>query len=47
MAQTATLRFSTLGILSVGTLLATGIVNSWYLVGSIPALTGTPYGRLL
>ncbi len=47
MAQTATLRFSTLGILSVGTLLATGIVNSWYLVGSITALTGTPYGRLL
>jgi putative copper resistance protein D len=47
MVQTATLRFSTLGILSVGTLLATGIVNGWYLVGSITALTGTAYGRLL
>ncbi|HEY1983178.1 MAG TPA: copper homeostasis membrane protein CopD [Xanthobacteraceae bacterium] len=47
MAQSATLRFSTLGILSVGTLLATGIVNSWYLVGSVTALTGTTYGRLL
>ena len=31
---TATLRFSTLGIVSVGTLLATGVVNTWYLVGS-------------
>jgi putative copper resistance protein D len=47
MARTATLRFSTLGIVSVGTLVATGIVNTWYLVGSIPALTGTPYGQLL
>jgi len=47
MAQTATLRFSTLGILSVGTLLATGVINSWYLVGSVTALLGTPYGRLL
>jgi len=47
MARDTTLRFSTLGILSVGTLLATGVVNSWYLVGSLPALIGTPYGRLL
>jgi copper resistance protein D len=47
MAQTATLRFSTLGIASVGTLLATGIVNSWYLVGSVSALFETPYGQLL
>ncbi len=46
-AEAATLRFSTLGILSVGTLLATGIVNSWYLAGSVEALVGTPYGRLL
>jgi putative copper resistance protein D len=47
MARVATLRFSTPGILSVGTLLATGIINTWYLVGSEPALVGTPYGRLL
>jgi putative copper resistance protein D len=47
MARDTTLRFSTLGILCVGTLLATGVVNSWYLVGSLPALIGTPYGRLL
>lgn len=46
-ARAATLRFSTLGIVSVGTLLCTGLVNTWYLVGTAPALTGTDYGRLL
>jgi copper resistance protein D len=25
----------------------TGLVNTWYLVGSVPALVGTPYGRVL
>jgi putative copper resistance protein D len=45
--RAATLRFSTLGLVSVGTLLATGIVNTWYLAGSIAALLGTDYGRLL
>src|SRR5579871_1553792 len=45
--RAATLRFSTLGLLSVGTLLATGIVNTWYLVGSVAALLGTDYGRLV
>jgi putative copper resistance protein D len=45
--RAATLRFSTLGLVSVSTLLATGIVNTWYLAGSIPALLGTDYGRLL
>ncbi len=47
VARTATLRLSMLGIVSVATLLFTGIVNSWYLVGSIPALTETEYGLLL
>jgi putative copper resistance protein D len=47
IARNATLRFSTLGIAAVATILVTGGVNSWYLVGSIPALTGTEYGRLL
>jgi putative copper resistance protein D len=46
-ARTATVRFSTLGIVSVATILFTGIVNTWYLAGSIPALVGTDYGRLL
>jgi putative copper resistance protein D len=47
VAQTATLRFSALGIVSVATLLLSGIVNTWYLAGSIDALTETDYGHLL
>ena len=46
-ARTAVQRFSTLGIVSVGVLAATGIANTWYLAGSVAALTGTDYGRLL
>jgi putative copper export protein/mono/diheme cytochrome c family protein len=40
-------RFSILGIASVLTLLLTGLVNTYVLAGSLPALVGTPYGRLL
>jgi putative copper resistance protein D len=47
LAQAATERFSMLGIIGVGTLLATGIVNAWILVGSFDALAITGYGRLL
>ncbi len=47
VAQTATLRFSTIGLTCVATLLVTGIVNTWFLSGSIPALLGTLYGQLL
>jgi putative copper resistance protein D len=47
VARAATLRFSTIGLTSVGTLLVTGIVNTWFLSGSIPALLGTQYGQLL
>jgi putative copper resistance protein D len=47
MARTATARFSILGMVSVGTLLLTGIVNTFYLAGSVPALLHTDYGRLL
>jgi len=47
VARTATLRFSTLGIVSVATILLTGIVNASYLSGSIEALTETKYGNLL
>jgi putative copper resistance protein D len=46
-ARAAVLRFSRLGIASVGTLAATGVVNTWVLAGSIPALVATDYGRLL
>lgn len=47
LACDATQRFSTLGLVSVGTLLVTGIVNTWILVGSLQALLVTEYGRLL
>jgi putative copper resistance protein D len=47
IARNATLRFSTLGIISVAILLATGIVNAWVLVGSFSALVRTDYGRLV
>lgn len=47
IARIATVRFSNFGIASVGTLLVTGSVNTWYLAGSVAALTQTDYGRLL
>jgi putative copper resistance protein D len=46
-ARTAVSRFSLLGIASVGTITATGLVNTWILAGSIPALIDTEYGHLL
>jgi putative copper resistance protein D len=46
-ARTATMRFSNCGIASVATLLVTGAINTLNLVGSVSALTGTDYGRLL
>ena len=47
IARDAILRFSTLGIIAVATLLITGLLNMWVLVGSVPALVETQYGRLL
>ena len=47
IAHEATRRFSQMALISVGTLLATGIVNAWILVGTFRALLGTDYGRLL
>jgi putative copper resistance protein D len=47
LARTATRRFSALGLSAVITLLATGLVNAWLLVKSVPALVDTPYGRLV
>ena len=40
-------RFSGIGVIVVGALVVTGIVNAWYLVGTMPALFGTRYGQLL
>jgi len=47
LALSAARRFSTLGTFSVSALVVTGLVNSWYLVGSIPALLASNYGWLL
>jgi copper resistance protein D len=47
VARDATLRFSTLGVIAVGTILATGLVNTYVLAGSVPALVATDYGHLL
>jgi len=47
LAERATRRFSVTGIACVGALVLTGTVNAWYTVGSVPALFGTDYGRLL
>ncbi len=40
-------RFSALSLVSVALLTATGLVNSWYLVGSLANLSGQIYGRWL
>ena len=40
-------RFSRLGIVSVATLVVSGIINAWILVGSLRALVATDYGRIL
>ncbi|MGH6788361.1 MAG: copper homeostasis membrane protein CopD [Pseudolabrys sp.] len=43
----AVYRFSLIGMVSVATLLASGIVNTWNLVGSIENLIATDYGRIV
>ena len=40
-------RFSLLGVISVSALLASGIVNSWYEVGTLNNLVVTAYGQLV
>jgi putative copper resistance protein D len=47
VAATAIRRFSLLGLASVAVLLASGIINSWYEVGSVVNLIATSYGRLV
>jgi putative copper resistance protein D len=47
IARDATLRYSTLGMTAVGTLVATGAVNTWALVGGVSPLVETLYGRVL
>lgn len=47
VAKEATRRFSLLGLVTVGTLLVTGTFNASQLVGDVPQLLGTSYGRIL
>jgi putative copper resistance protein D len=47
IAWHATRRFSDLGLVAVGTLLASGTINAWFLVGGAVNLVSTDYGRLL
>ncbi|HLJ62856.1 MAG TPA: copper homeostasis membrane protein CopD, partial [Stellaceae bacterium] len=46
-AAATTSRFGLMGVICVGAILVSGIVNTWYLAGTIPALIGTEYGHLL
>ena len=41
------LRFSGMGYVAVATLIGSGLVNSWFLIGNISRLFATPYGQLL
>ena len=46
-ASLALLRFSGMGYTAVLTLVVSGLINTWFLVGSVSALTASPYGLLL
>ncbi len=46
-AVLAARRFSALALVAVLGVIATGLANTWYQVGGVPALVGTSYGRLL
>jgi putative copper resistance protein D len=46
-APTAVGRFSLLGMASVAALLATGVINTWYDVGTVDGLIESAYGRLV
>jgi copper resistance protein D len=41
------LRFSSMGYAAVATLVASGLINSWFLVGSVSSLLMTLYGQIL
>jgi copper resistance protein D len=46
-ARDALQRFSGMGYTAVATLVGSGLINSWYLVGAFSALTASLYGQLL
>jgi putative copper resistance protein D len=41
------LRFSSMGYVAVATLIASGLINSWFLIGSVSNLLETLYGQIL
>jgi putative copper resistance protein D len=41
------LRFSGMGYIAVATLVGSGLVNGWFLIGNVSSLFATPYGQLL
>ncbi len=41
------MRFSGMGYIAVATLIGSGLINSWFLVGSVSNLLKTPYGQIL
>lgn len=47
VTESILLRFSGMGYVAVALLVASGTVNSWYLVGSFAGLVETAYGQLL
>jgi putative copper resistance protein D len=47
IACDAASRFSDLGIVAVGTLLVSGTINAWFLIGGMQNLIDTNYGQLL
>jgi copper resistance protein D len=47
VARAATRRFTAVALASVAVLFAAGLVNTWFLAGTVPALLGTEYGHLL
>lgn len=47
LIENVLLRFSGVGYVAVATLVSTGLVNSWFLVGSVSNLLRTTYGQVL
>lgn len=47
LIENVLLRFSGMGYVAVATLVATGLINSWFLVGSVSNLLTTTYGLVL
>ena len=46
-ARAAFVRFSGIGSITVAALVGSGLINAWFLVGSVDKLATTPYGQLL